>query len=455
KGKKRREELCCEICEADHILDECPVFNGESGFFQIPTWGAKGVIPRSDGVTAFITVKEGSILGATQKVDMRYTRKMGVVRILVVVTDVNHIPESAEIVVGEGLYEIFFKVDKVLKDGRWIDNDITGNQDGDDKTEGENKDYSEKHDFDLAPTEEATEDTVMEDTSKQCDHTKSNDVAMDLELVVQQEYQDVITMEAATCLVSELLEIDEHAVLNSSLPVCSVLPGSKSNERNDVDPVVLCHAKHSTDELNQSLVNAISDQVLYCPAPSSSLVDTIRLGMTEDKLQNQHDARLLDEPEALKFNSITKRVKTDKINHGEFKLISKRTNTDEDILSKAQRMAAKRNLEISELSFIPFHSKIITSKCEKIGISLGTTENEVLQSVVSIKNIEIDRLTVAAKSTSPFTANTFNDEEDNVLDDELSHIAERWDEDSELCGLDQCCELTVAPRRKKANRNGK
>jgi hypothetical protein len=221
KGKKRRDELCCEICEDNHVPEECPVFNGpkpqaalcgfaggESGFFQIPTWGAKGVIPRSDGVTAFITVKEGivtaelvkselsrlilvkwnwsvqkhadgflvpfpcrvelqrmiamkyvhtlggegilvihevnqkiepisylqkawvnvygvpfeirsflplwavgSILGATQKVDMRYTRKMGVVRILVAVTDVNHIPESAEIVVGEGLYEIFFKVD--------------------------------------------------------------------------------------------------------------------------------------------------------------------------------------------------------------------------------------------------------------------------------------------------------------------------------------------------------
>ncbi|PWZ46336.1 hypothetical protein Zm00014a_024682 [Zea mays] len=341
----------------------------------------------------------------------------------------------------------------------------------------------------------------------------------------EQEYQDVITMEAATCLVSELLEIDDHAVLNSSLPICSILPGSKSNERNDVDPVVLCHAEHSTDELNQSLVNAISDQVLYCPAPSSPLVDTIRLGMTEDKLQNQHAAGLLDEPEvvgsdrpdltmlaldclihvralvdddglvrsdailhsqlgiasldkamrpadtqdrfihlglvksfaeeALKFNSITMRVKTDKINHGEFKLSAKRTNMDEDILSKAQRMAAKRNLEISELSFIPFHSKIITSKCEKIGISLGTTENEVLQSVVSIKNIELDRLTVAAKSTSPFNANTFNNEEDNALDDELSHIAERWDEDSELCGLDRCCELTVAPRRKKANRKGK
>jgi hypothetical protein len=51
----------------------------------------------------------GSILGATQKVDMHYTRKMGVVCILVAVKDVKHILESAEIVVGEGLYEIFFK----------------------------------------------------------------------------------------------------------------------------------------------------------------------------------------------------------------------------------------------------------------------------------------------------------------------------------------------------------
>lgn len=59
----------------------------------------------------------GSILGATQKVDMRYTRKMGVVRILVDVTDVNHISESAEIVVGEGLYEIFSKLIRFSKMG--------------------------------------------------------------------------------------------------------------------------------------------------------------------------------------------------------------------------------------------------------------------------------------------------------------------------------------------------
>jgi hypothetical protein len=48
--------------------------------------------------------------------------------------------------------------------------------------------------------------------------------------------------------------------------------------------------------------------------------------------------------EVLKSKSLTKRVRTKKINHEEFKVSSKRTNTDENILTKAQRLAAKRNL---------------------------------------------------------------------------------------------------------------
>lgn len=46
---------------------------------------------------------------------------MGVVRILVGVTNVNNILESVEIMVGEGMYEIYFKVDKVCKDGILVD----------------------------------------------------------------------------------------------------------------------------------------------------------------------------------------------------------------------------------------------------------------------------------------------------------------------------------------------
>ncbi|KAL5669075.1 hypothetical protein ACJX0J_021296, partial [Zea mays] len=44
----------------------------------------------------------GSILGSTQKVDLRYTKRMGVCRLMVGVTDVAKIPDAADIVVGEG-----------------------------------------------------------------------------------------------------------------------------------------------------------------------------------------------------------------------------------------------------------------------------------------------------------------------------------------------------------------
>ncbi|GJN28162.1 hypothetical protein PR202_gb16255 [Eleusine coracana subsp. coracana] len=59
----------------------------------------------------------GTIIGATQKVDMKYLKKMGVVRILVAVIDIKGIPDSSEIAVGEGLYDIFYKIDKVCKNG--------------------------------------------------------------------------------------------------------------------------------------------------------------------------------------------------------------------------------------------------------------------------------------------------------------------------------------------------
>jgi hypothetical protein len=58
----------------------------------------------------------GSILGATQKVDMSYLRKTGVVRLLVAVLDVNAVPKDADVVVHRSMYKIFFKVDEVVRD---------------------------------------------------------------------------------------------------------------------------------------------------------------------------------------------------------------------------------------------------------------------------------------------------------------------------------------------------
>jgi hypothetical protein len=51
----------------------------------------------------------GTVLGATLKVDMKYTRRMDVCRVLVGVTDLDDIPDATDIVVGEGVYEFFFQ----------------------------------------------------------------------------------------------------------------------------------------------------------------------------------------------------------------------------------------------------------------------------------------------------------------------------------------------------------
>ncbi|AQK63564.1 hypothetical protein ZEAMMB73_Zm00001d013454 [Zea mays] len=273
KGKKRREDLCCEICEGDHVPLDCQVYNGpkphailcgfgsgESGFFQIPNFGSKGLIPLKESSTAFITAKEGTItaelvkselahlipvrwtwavqshangfvvpfpskvelqrmvamkyvhaaygksimviqeleqkiepvqhlekawvniygvpyeirsflplwavgtiIGATQKVDLRYTKRMGVVRLLVGVTNVDKIPESIDIVVGEGLYEIFFKIDKVCKDGVWSEYYYPSDK-KDDYFESKDEDFDGLDNI-QPKFDDTTKDTVMKDVS--------------------------------------------------------------------------------------------------------------------------------------------------------------------------------------------------------------------------------------------------------------------------------------------------
>lgn len=63
----------------------------------------------------------GTIIGSMLKVDMKYTKKMDVCRILVGVWDVKMIPASVDIAMGASIYTIFFTADKVLRDGSWVD----------------------------------------------------------------------------------------------------------------------------------------------------------------------------------------------------------------------------------------------------------------------------------------------------------------------------------------------
>lgn len=59
----------------------------------------------------------GSVVGATQKVDMVHFRATGQVRIQVAVHDIKEIPKSADICVGSAIYRIFYKADEPEQQG--------------------------------------------------------------------------------------------------------------------------------------------------------------------------------------------------------------------------------------------------------------------------------------------------------------------------------------------------
>ncbi|WVZ60763.1 hypothetical protein U9M48_010744 [Paspalum notatum var. saurae] len=79
----------------------------------------------------------GSIIGATQKVDVNHLRLTGEVRILVAVFNAKQIPKHADVCVNRSIYRIFFKADEALRDdsfnpdegGDDDNNDLGGSED--------------------------------------------------------------------------------------------------------------------------------------------------------------------------------------------------------------------------------------------------------------------------------------------------------------------------------------
>lgn len=91
----------------------------------------------------------GTIIGATTRVDMRYTRKTGVMRIQVAVLDIDNIADEADIVVDDCLYEIFFKIDHIMpleEEENFDDADDLDDEDGenqDKEAQGDDQEMEE------------------------------------------------------------------------------------------------------------------------------------------------------------------------------------------------------------------------------------------------------------------------------------------------------------------------
>jgi hypothetical protein len=65
----------------------------------------------------------GTMIGATQKVDIHHLRRTGEVRILVAVLDINKIPKCADVCVKGCMYRLYFKPDEEVSSAAGQDDD--------------------------------------------------------------------------------------------------------------------------------------------------------------------------------------------------------------------------------------------------------------------------------------------------------------------------------------------
>lgn len=96
------------------------------------------------GISSFLPLWAiGTTLGTTDRVDMNYLGKHGVVRLLVDILDAHKIPSDADIIVKGYMYTIYLKVDEIVSDTEhdFDEDDLLDEDDA--QCEGEDHEMSE------------------------------------------------------------------------------------------------------------------------------------------------------------------------------------------------------------------------------------------------------------------------------------------------------------------------
>jgi len=85
----------------------------------------------------------GTILGVPRAVDMKFTKKYGRTRMKVAVLNPDIIPNLVDVVIGDIVYELQFRVEKDMSDGepQVIDMDSTTDEDEDPEGDPEDMDH--------------------------------------------------------------------------------------------------------------------------------------------------------------------------------------------------------------------------------------------------------------------------------------------------------------------------
>jgi hypothetical protein len=134
--------------------------------------------------------------------------------------------------------------------------------------------------------------------------------------------------------------------------------------------------------------------------------------------------------------------------------------TDEDVMTKAMRRKATANLDLSGIkscskSFLSFSTPTITAKLGTVGVSLGSSENEVFVSSKALKNMEFDRLKCTPKVSSKADTSLIDDDDEAYASTDGQLLNHLVGEVSEV-GLDEAklgsvYDLKASCRRSKSS----
>jgi hypothetical protein len=94
-------------------------------------------------------------------------------------------------------------------------------------------------------------------------------------------------------------------------------------------------------------------------------------------------------------------------------------------MQRAMRRKAEKNLDTAGMkqpskSFTSFSNSRISSNLSSLGVSLGTTSDEISVSANVLRQTELDRLTVVPNDSTVLESSVIDDdEEDDILDGQL------------------------------------
>lgn len=331
----------------------------------------------------------GSILGVSKAVDMRFTKTFGRSRLKVAVLDPNRIPDYVDVVIGDFVYELQFRmeIDMPVGEPSVIDMDSTTDNDGDNDGKGED------------PMEE--------------DANKNNGTPDDLpkDAAPENAPADQLPKHGAG---AETGKLKEKTVAKSD-------PGK--NKR----PVAVLSQGISLEGSIQWQANMLGNH-------GSSSKPVVHKGETVSPLRS-----------------------------------SKRnvSSLEQDSMEKATKLKARKNLDSTAAkgnkplpsSFHNLDDSVILATTDSLGINLGDDVSSVLDSVHSLKQIELQRFNDFCSSSKEekrsCEENSSVCSEDNVDIDALNTICSEIAESLGDGGYDPLCLHTPLSQIKRRQPKGK